>query len=61
MLFLLIALAWLAVAAFFVMLCHVAARGDAAPAEVPERARTRVVGGGLTVRELHSERLASYG
>ncbi len=61
MLLLLIPIAWFTVAAFFVILCRVAASGDAAPARTAERSPRHAIVGDLVVRELGSERLTTFG
>jgi hypothetical protein len=51
MLFLLIPTAWIAIAAFFVALCTMAARGDDALALIEEPARSRTILGDLVMWE----------
>ena len=51
MLLILIPSIWIAVAAFFVVLCRVAARGDAVPTTSRERAPQRVAIAGLVLFE----------
>jgi hypothetical protein len=51
MLLILIPVGWLALVAFFVILCQMAARGDAALAPVSTRPRPRRSRSGLTILE----------
>jgi len=51
MLLILIPSIWIAVAAFFVLLCRAAARGDAMPAASSERAPQRIAIAGLVLFE----------
>jgi hypothetical protein len=55
MLFVLITIAWLAVATLFVALCRMAAGADAAPASIVDAPPTQV-GEGLLVWELRTTR-----
>jgi len=61
MVLLLIPIVWFTVVAFFVILCRVAASGDAVPAPRAERSRSHVIAGGLVVRELSSDRVTTFG